>query len=207
MRFGMFSESGWYSLTLLLRVCILALVEASFSELLLDSSPEGFSVPERAFRLDWCAMAAAIDSPFLETSTDSGIVVGVGWTSSLEGGRPLRRFQGPGESPESSGEGSGVRSPMAVMTGLETLELVAEPKPRPKAADLKLGVRDTGFSPGGDDLRDKGKVVVGFDLSGPRWVDKAPWLMSALGKEAEWRSVCIRSGLVEPREGGWSSWC
>lgn len=207
MRFGMFSESGWYSLTLLLRVCILAFVEASFSELLLDSSPEVLSVPARAFRLDWCAMAAAIDSPFLDTSTDSGIVVGGDWPSSLDGGRALRRFQGPGESPESSGDGSGVRSPMAVMTGLETLELVAEPKPRPKAADLKLGVRDTGFSPGGDDLRDKGKVAVGFDLSGPRWVDKAPWLMSALGTEVEWRSVCIRSGLVEPEEGGWSSWC
>lgn len=94
------------------------------------------------------------------------------------------------------------------MTGLETLELVAEPKPRPKAADLKLGVRDTGLSPGGDDLRDKGKVVVGFDLSGPWWVDEAPWVLPALGTEAEWRSVCIRSGLVEPKEeGGLSVWC
>ena len=102
----------------------------------------------------------------------------------------MRRLQGPGESPESNGEGSGVRSPIAVMTGLETLELAAEPKPRPKAADLKLGVRDTGLSPGGDDLRDKGKIAVGFDLSGPRWVDEAPRVMSALGTEAEWRSVC-----------------
>jgi len=56
-------------------------------------------------------------------------------------------FHGPGESPHSSGEGSGVTSPMADIRGLGKAELAAEagPKPwlRPRPV-LKLGVRETG---------------------------------------------------------------
>lgn len=42
--------------------------------------------------------------------------------------------------------------------GLGTLELVAEPKLRAKAADFRLGVRETvGFRLGADDLRESDK--------------------------------------------------
>lgn len=76
--------------------------------------------------------------------------------ASLEGGRPWRRFHGPGESPDSKGDGSGVTSPIAVIMGLGTLELAVEPKPKAKA-DFKLGVRETvGFRFGADDLRESG---------------------------------------------------
>lgn len=43
---------------------------------------------------------------------------------------------------------------MAVMIGLGTRELAAEPNPRPKAADLTLGVRDKSFRLGAEDLCD-----------------------------------------------------
>lgn len=49
---------------------------------------------------------------------------------------------------------------MAVMIGLGTRELAAEPKPRPRAADLMLGVRETGFRLGAEDLRDKDRKAV-----------------------------------------------
>lgn len=47
---------------------------------------------------------------------------------------------------------------MAVIIGLGTRELAAEPRPRLKAADLTLGVRDMGLRLGADVLRpsDKG---------------------------------------------------
>jgi len=66
---------------------------------------------------------------------------------SLDGGR-ASFFHGPGESPDSNGEGSGVTSPMAVMVGLGTVELAADAVPRAVAREpvFKLGVRDTGLS-------------------------------------------------------------
>lgn len=39
-------------------------------------------------------------------------------------------FHGPGESPANRGDGKGVRSPMAAMTGLATVELAAEAEPK-----------------------------------------------------------------------------
>lgn len=87
-------------------------------------------------------MAAAIDSPLEETRTDStpGVAAGV----SREGGR-ANLLQGPGESPDRRGDGSGVTSPIADMIGLGYVELAAEavPKPGPKLF-LKLGVRAMG---------------------------------------------------------------
>lgn len=99
----------------------------------------------------------------LVTSTDSELMVGRE-EASLEGGRAWSLFQGPGESPDISGDGSGVTSPMAVIIGLGTRELAAEPKPRPKAADLTLGVRDRSFKLGAEDLCDSDKVA-GLDES------------------------------------------
>lgn len=85
---------------------------------------------------------------------------------------------------ESKGDGSGVTSPIAVMTGLGTLELLAEPKPWAKAADLMLGVRDTGFRLGADDLRDKERAVC-LGLSEICCVVKAASNLSVLEGKAE----------------------
>lgn len=48
---------------------------------------------------------------------------------------------------------------MAVIIGLGTRELAAEPRPRLKAADLMLGVRDMGLRFGADVLRPSDKGV------------------------------------------------
>lgn len=42
----------------------------------------------------------------------------VGTVSSLDGVGWMNRFQGPGESPDNRGDGSGVTSPIADITGL-----------------------------------------------------------------------------------------
>ena len=99
-------------------------------------------------------MAAAIDSPFVDTRTDSDNIVGRDGDS-RDGGRAPSRFHGPGESLESNGEGRGVTSPMADITGLGTVELAAdaEPKALARAEVLKLGVLDTGFRFVADVLR------------------------------------------------------
>lgn len=56
-------------------------------------------------------------------------------------------FQGPGEPFAISGDGRGVRSPIAEMTGLGTVELAAEADPKaPYAPALRLGVLETGRS-------------------------------------------------------------
>lgn len=54
-------------------------------------------------------------------------------------------FHGPGEVLHSSGEGSGVTLPRAVMIGLGTVELAAEvvPKRPLPPGVLRLGVRET----------------------------------------------------------------
>lgn len=70
---------------LLFLVCILGL-EVSFSELLPLSSPVVLLGFERPCRFDWWAIAEAIDSPLLVTSTDSELMVGRE-EASLEGGR------------------------------------------------------------------------------------------------------------------------
>lgn len=201
MRLGMFKWSGWYSLMLLFRVCIFVLSEASFSELLLDSSPDALLAFEYALRFGWFAKAEASHSPLLVTKTDSAIFVGSGCGVSLEGGRPCSRFQGPGESPDSNGDGSGVKSPIAVMIGLGTLELLAEPKLWARAADLKLGVRDTGFRLGADDLRDKERGVC-FAWSEACENVEAPLGPSKLGPKAEKSSLRLRSELAELGEAG-----
>lgn len=182
MRLGMFKWSGWYSLMLLFRVCIFVLSEASFC-------------------FGWFAKAEASHSPLLVTKTDSAIFVGSGCGVSLEGGRPCSRFQGPGESPDSNGDGSGVKSPIAVMIGLGTLELLAEPKLWARAADLKLGVRDTGFRLGADDLRDKERGVC-FAWSEACENVEAPLGPSKLGPKAEKSSLRLRSELAELGEAG-----
>lgn len=53
---------------------------------------------------------------------------------------------------------------MAVIIGLGTRELAAEPKPRPKAADLTLGVRERSFKLGAEDLCDSDRMA-GLDES------------------------------------------
>jgi len=57
-------------------------------------------------------------------------------------------LHGPGESFESKGEGRGVTSPMAEITGLGTVELAAdaEPKGFPKFGVFRLGVLEMGLS-------------------------------------------------------------
>jgi hypothetical protein len=53
----------------------------------------------------------------------------VGWKTVLSRD-DVRRFHGPGESVARRGDGSGVMSPMAEMTGLGTVELAADGEPK-----------------------------------------------------------------------------
>lgn len=77
-------------------------------------------------------------------SDSSGMEVG----GDIAFSRDVRRFSlfhGPGESLDKRGDGSGVRSPMAVMTGLATTELAAEAEPNgPYNPVFRLGVLDIG---------------------------------------------------------------
>lgn len=65
-------------------------------------------------------------SPFAAMSAESAVT---GSMISLEAGREPSRFQGPGESPDSRGEGRGVTSAIAFNIGEDRAELGAEPKP------------------------------------------------------------------------------
>jgi len=150
--FGTCIAPGIYSLMLRFLPCS----SAFFS--LFICSPDSFGVainPWYALRFDWFAMAAEMDSPFAVTRAESAVM---GIMSSREGGREVSCFQGPGESPVISGEGSGVTSGIAFSIGEDKAELGAEPKFEPKfellpTLDAKtffiLGVRfkpnDVGF--------------------------------------------------------------
>jgi hypothetical protein len=70
-------------------------------------------------------MAEDMDSPFAVTRAESAVT---GIMSSREVGREVSLFQGPGESPDISGEGSGVTSAIAFNIGEDRAELGAEPK-------------------------------------------------------------------------------
>lgn len=70
-------------------------------------------------------MAEDIDSPFAVTRAESAVM---GIMSSREVGRDVSFFQGPGESPVISGEGSGVTSAIAFNIGEDKAEFGAEPK-------------------------------------------------------------------------------
>jgi hypothetical protein len=97
-------------------------------------------------------MAAVIDSPVLAISTLPGDMFAKAAIDSLDDGLPSF-FQGPGESPDISGDGRGVMSPIAVIIGLGTVELAADPDPSALAkAALTLGVRDIGRSDEADVL-------------------------------------------------------
>ena len=66
-----------------------------------------------------------MDSPLAVTSAESAVI---GIMSSREVGREVSFFQGPGESPVISGDGSGVTSAMAFSIGEDRAEFGAEPK-------------------------------------------------------------------------------
>lgn len=138
-RLGIDDGSGMYSLTLRLRPCC---GPVWLDAPALPSVPSG-PRPAYTFRFEALARAAAIDSPDAETRTESGVGLGI---SSRDGGRALRSFQGPGESPDRRGDGKGVTSPRADMTGLGTQETGVEGLPNAFAmALLVLGVLETGF--------------------------------------------------------------
>jgi hypothetical protein len=63
-------------------------------------------------------------------------------------------FHGPGESLANKGEGRGVTSPMAEITGLRTVELAAEPEPKTPwmLPVLRLGVLEIGSRDWTEDL-------------------------------------------------------
>jgi hypothetical protein len=87
-------------------------------------------------------IAASIDSPVLVTNTESSPILPI-FSNDVEliEDAAISFFQGPGESPESSGLGNGVISPSAAMMGLGTLLLLALPVPMLLArAALRLGV-------------------------------------------------------------------
>lgn len=113
------------------------------------------------------------------------MIVGSEGTVSREGGRAFIRRHGPGESPDSNGDGNGVTSPMAVMIGLGTRELAAEPRLRAKAADFRLGVREIlCFRFGPEDLRESvGAAALGEPRS-PSIVERVVGL-STIGERLE----------------------
>jgi hypothetical protein len=65
-----------------------------------------------------------MDSPFAVTRAESE---DIGIMRSREVGRDMSFFHGPGESPDISGEGSGVTSAIAFNIGEDKAELGAEP--------------------------------------------------------------------------------
>lgn len=91
-------------------------------------------------------MAEEMDSPFAVTSAASAAII-----MSREAGLEfdINFFQGPGESPDNSGDGRGVTSAIAFSMGDERAELGAEPifelLPMLVARTFfTLGVRDIG---------------------------------------------------------------
>ena len=66
------------------------------------------------------AIAEDIDSPFEVTRTESAAVIGT--VRSRDVGLETNFLQGPGESPERSGDGSGVTSAIAFSIGDETTD-------------------------------------------------------------------------------------
>jgi hypothetical protein len=70
-------------------------------------------------------MAEEMDSPFAVTRAESEVM---GIMRSREDGRETSFLQGPGESPDISGEGNGVTSAIAFNIGEDKAELGAEPK-------------------------------------------------------------------------------
>jgi hypothetical protein len=98
-------------------------------------------------------MAEEIDSPVAVTSAESCMT---GTTSSIEAGLDTSFLQGPGESPDMSGDGRGVTSDIALSIGDETTEFGAEPRlvvlpklPKlPAKTFFTLGVRGMGIELG-----------------------------------------------------------
>jgi hypothetical protein len=123
-----------------------------------------------------------IDSPVLVTSTlFEPVAMGIDRVGDVG----LRIFfQGPGESLESSGEGNGVTSPIAVIIGLG----IADPDGVVSAlatASLTLDVRDRGRSEAVDDVLCRNED----DLS----VRRLGLRIGVVGLT----SVCMRSGAPE----------
>jgi hypothetical protein len=89
-------------------------------------------------------MADEMDSPVEVTSAESAAP---GNMYSLEVGLDVSLFQGPGESPDVSGDGRGVTSAIALSLGEDIAELGAEPRLEleptlvPRVC-LTLGVRE-----------------------------------------------------------------
>lgn len=112
------------------------------------------------------------------------------------------RFHGPGECVESRGEGKGVTSPIAAMTGLATVELAAEAEP--KAPDrlpaLKLGVLVIERREEAEGMCLKESFGEGFGfLAGA----VKPWWEFECGGEPGRSSVCSRRALLPRWAGRW----
>lgn len=138
---------------------------------------------EYILRLAPCVSAASIDSPALVTRTEpSPTLVRRFWGGDEE--PALSLFQGPGESPDMSGLGRGVISPIAEMIGLGTRLLVPLTDPRlfVKAA-FRLGVLERGCR-----LLDE---ALWFNVNEPR---DEPLPLPLLLKDSR------RSGVVGRRE-------
>jgi hypothetical protein len=131
-------------------------------------------------------MAAVIDSPPVVLSRVGDKFAKPAFASRDEGPSSLR--QGPGESPDSSGDGRGVTSPIAVIIGLGTVELAPEAVPSAlEKAVLRLGVREMGCSDDADVLC----CSVGRSAPRPRLRTGVVGLIS----------VCMRRGVPD------APWC
>jgi hypothetical protein len=102
-----------------------------------------------------------VDSP-----VSSGAMARLKRDASREARRPSC-LHGPGESLANSGDGRGVRSPIAEMTGLATVELAAEAEPKgPYFPVFRLGVLETGRSDWAEDLFRSDRAGRLVDLTG-----------------------------------------
>lgn len=122
---GTDTASGTYSLMLLFLACPSAFFCLFTCALVRPDSLAFVMSPWYARLFDWFAIADDIDSPFAVTSAESAVM---GNITSRDVGRETSFFQGPGESPDISGEGKGVTSAIALSIGDDRAEFGAEPK-------------------------------------------------------------------------------
>jgi hypothetical protein len=126
-----------------------------------------------------------MDSPFAVTSAEFALT---GIIRSRDAGRASSFFQGPGESPDISGEGSGVTSAIAFNIGEDNAEFGAEPRLPTLLPNmcLILGVRVIGFI----------GMLADFDFDGVRLNSLEPcavlFALAAVTVKLGFTSVCIR---------------
>lgn len=198
MRFGIAKGSGLYSLVLLFLVCRMCglctpsrLSPWTVGGASPDDNPAyGFLILEN--------LVGVADASSAFSRRTSSLTAGECWCPSRERRRSC--LHGPGECVDRRGEGRGVTSPIADITGLGTVELAAEAElkaPDKLPVALKLGVLEIGQRDEVDDLCWRGRPGRFEVLQG---VAK-PLVLSGLRGDLGRKSVCSL-GALSPRLDG-----